>query len=840
MRKDLLAIGLGMVLSSVTVFSSLAADGTVTLRNHVPNVVAQGKAKAKGHLAGDTTLNLSLGLPLRNREALTNLLAQIYDPKSPNYGHYLTTQQFTDAFGPTEEDYRGVIEFARKNGLKVTQTYGNRMLLSVTGKAADVEKALAISLGQYQHPTEAREFFAADRNPSVPAGLKIQDIGGLENLRKPIPHVRVRPTPPTASGPAQKSGPKINAAAANPNAGSGPAGQFIGDDFRRAYVPGTTLTGAGQSLALVEFDGYFASDIVAYESLTGRPNVPLQNILLAGFSGLPVTFNGQLEVSLDIEMAVAMAPGLAKIFVYEQNPFSFDPNIILNQIAVDNAARQISSSWGWTGIGPSLTTDQIFQQMALQGQTYFNASGDGDAFLPGEVDDLIFGIQPSSNPFITQVGGTTLTMNGIGASYGSETVWNWGNRFGIDGAGSSGGISSFYSIPTWQTNINMALRQGSQTARNIPDVAMIADDVLVISGGIQLLGVGGTSVAAPLWGAFTALANQQGVLNARPSIGFINPALYSIANSPSSYASCFNDTLTGNNTWSQSPTLFNARPGYDLCTGLGTPKGTPLIDALIAFNAPAIHISPPPPPYGSTLANVTGGNPNGAWFMFIQDDAPISSGMVGNGWILSLTTADIIGTSGDLELLMSTTNSTVFVGQPATFVLTVTNYGPSISTNVFVSDDLPLSATIVSTNATQGTVSRSGSTLIWNVGTLTVGSGAALYVKVQPHGLGTLQNSANVGAGTPDPNPDEDFALATVNVVPLSATLVPSFNSTNGTFQISVPGPTNPSLTVVIQANTNLVSTNWVNVYTGTPPINFVDPAPSNTVSRFYRALLLP
>src|ERR1041385_6487572 len=108
MRKDLLAIGLGLVLSSFTVGSSLAAGGAVTLRGHVPTVVAQGRAQAQGRLAGDTTLNLSLGLPLRNREALANLLAQISDPKSPSYAHYLTPQQFTELFGPTEQDYQAV------------------------------------------------------------------------------------------------------------------------------------------------------------------------------------------------------------------------------------------------------------------------------------------------------------------------------------------------------------------------------------------------------------------------------------------------------------------------------------------------------------------------------------------------------------------------------------------------------------------------------------------------------------------------------------------------------------------------------------------------------------
>jgi uncharacterized repeat protein (TIGR01451 family) len=238
------------------------------------------------------------------------------------------------------------------------------------------------------------------------------------------------------------------------------------------------------------------------------------------------------------------------------------------------------------------------------------------------------------------------------------------------------------------------------------------------------------------------------------------------------------------------------------------------------------------------MASVNGSNPNGQWMMFLQDDAPISSGMVANGWILNLTTADLVGTVSDVELLVNTTNTSAFVGQTATFTVTVTNYGPSLSTNVFVTDDLPLNGTIISTNVTQGTVSRTGTTLNWNVGNLALNAGAAMTVTVKSTVAGNVVNSAVVNTGTPDPNPDDDTAFATVSFVPLTATLTPIY--TNGTFHISIPGPTSPSLTVIIQSSSNLVSTNWVNVFTGQPPIDFVDPAPTGASQKFYRAILLP
>jgi uncharacterized repeat protein (TIGR01451 family) len=830
MRKDLSAIGLGMVLSCAAVFSGFAAGPvTSSLRGHVPAAVSSGTTQPNGHLVGDQQMNLALGLPLRNREGLTNLLQQIYDPSSPMHGHYLTPEQFTEKFGPTREDYQKVIEFAQKNGLTVTGTHPNRMILDVAGKVSDVEAAFRVNLNRYQHPSEDREFFAPDREPTINAAVPILRVGGLDNYFIPRPHSKLlskpQPQPQSVKPLAAKPG-------ATPHAGSGFAGSYRGADFRNAYVPGTTLTGAGQNVGLLQFDGFFASDIAAYEAQIGLVNPP--NIIVVPIDGgVPApTPIGDGEVSLDIEMVLSMSPGVSNIYVYEApNPSPWED--LLNRMANDNLAKQLSCSWG--GGPPDPVAEQIFQEMALQGQSFFDASGDSDAFLPGELIPF-----PGESPHITQVGGTTLTT-GPGAAYASEIVWNWGLLSPLDdGVGSCGGISSFYTIPSWQTNINFTLSKGSSVNRNIPDVALTGDNVDVFYGGGFEGIFGGTSCAAPLWAGFTALANQQSAASSQPPLGFLNPALYTIAKGPN-YANCFHDTTNGNNTWSQSPTQFFAVSNYDLCTGLGTPNGTNLINALVALGAAPIHISPPPAPYGTNLSAVSGGNPNGTWSLFVQDDSPIKDGQIANGWVLSLTTADVVGTEGDLEVLMTTTNSTVFTGQAAAFVVTVTNYGPSISTNVVLSDSLPLGVTILSTNASVGTVTRNGATLTWNVGTLANGAGARLVVVARSSTVGTMANFASADAGTPDPNPDEDSASATVNVIAPTVTLTPTLTSGGGgqTLQISVPSPA--GLTVVIQANSNLIGSNWVNVYTNTPPFIFTDPSASSYLYRFYRAqIVLP
>ncbi|HTX20808.1 MAG TPA: protease pro-enzyme activation domain-containing protein [Candidatus Aquilonibacter sp.] len=540
-----------------------------TLRGDVPPVVAH--LSPNGTLPGTTQLHLAIGLPLHNRAELTELLQQLYDPASPNYHKFLTPAEFTARFGPTEADYAAVKDFARAHGFAVTGTYDNRLLLDVTGSAAAANSAFHVTLRTYWHPTEDRNFFAPDTEPTVESNLPIADVCGLENYTRPYPKFCRR------------------AGTFSPRAGSAPGGEYMGNDFRNAYVPGTTLDGSGQMVGLVQFDGYYTNDIVAYENLAGRTNIPLQRVLLDGFSGTPTTgsSSGNPEVSLDIEMAMSMAPALARIVVFEGNPNNFIPNDVLNAMAASNTVKNLSCSWGWNG-GPTTTTDNIFLMMAADGQSFFDAAGDSDAFTPGAssvngVDNPNTFNTPSSSPYITQVGGTTLTMNGSGASYSSETVWNWGYDSSAGGyVGSSGGVSSYYSIPVWQQGVNSFLANGGSTMmRNIPDVALTADNVYVAYDNGSSGDFGGTSCAAPLWAGFMALVNQQAAAGGQTNgFGLINPAIYEIANE-SIYNSAFNDVTTGNNTWPSSPNAFYAVPGYDLCTGLGTPAGTNLINALV-------------------------------------------------------------------------------------------------------------------------------------------------------------------------------------------------------------------------------------------------------------------
>ncbi len=522
------------------------------LRGHVPKLVASG-LKSVGSLDPTKRIEVLIGLPLRNGGALTNLLASLYDPSSDSFHKFLTPEEFSEKFSPTPSDYDAVIAFAKTSGLTVAETFGNRTLLRVKGTAADMERVFHVNLRQYPHPTEKRNFFAPDAEPSVDLDVPLSAITGLDNFV--IPH-------PQSLHPARHD-------PAVPLGGSAPSGNYWGNDFRAAYVPGTSLTGAGQKIGLFELDGYYASDITSYEShITSIPSVPLSNIYVDGSTGSVGA--DTVEVSLDIEVAIAMAPGLAGVIVYEgPNEDNITaPNSVLNCMATNNAAKQLSCSWGFS---INNSTVAAFQQFAAQGQSFFLASGDSGSFTGAAQP-------PSDDPYITVVGGTTLTTSGPAGSWVSEKVWNWYNS-GTGTNGSTGGISTTYGIPSWQAPVSMASNGGSATMRNIPDVALTADNIWVIENNGKTEEVGGTSCAAPLWAGFTALANQQAAANLRSPVGFLNPAIYSLGLG-TNYPATFHDITVGNNTNAAVPNKFFATEGYDLCTGWGTPKGTNLINAL--------------------------------------------------------------------------------------------------------------------------------------------------------------------------------------------------------------------------------------------------------------------
>jgi len=548
-------------------------SGAQVLKDSMPAAIPH--LSANGRLPASTRLNLSIGLPLRNESALDNLLRQLYDPASPNYRHYLAPGQFAEQFAPTAADYQTVANFFGTNGFTVTE-HPDRMVLDVSGSVADVERVFHLAMRTYRHPTENRTFFGPDRVPSLNLSVPILHISGLDNYAFKRPKI--------VKEEAMKRSANITGRAKIPNqTGSGPNEDYMGNDFRAAYIPGVSLAGSGQTVGLLEFDTYYPGDVSYYESLNGL-SVPLTIVPVDG--GVSSPGDGNAEVSLDIDVAMSIAPALDQIVLYEAATNSPWEDV-LDAMASDsvNSPKQFSCSWSDDSAGsPNLTAENIFLQMQAQGQSFYEASGDGDAFVGG----IPF---PEESTNIVQTGGTTVTTTGPGGPWIYETTWDWGGAaLANSSVGSSGGVSANFGIPPWQQGLSMAANEGSTTMRNTPDVAMTADNIFIEGDDLMDETVGGTSAAAPAWAALTALANQQAAAYGQPPVGFANPLIYAAGKS-ARYSSAFNDIATGNNFWALSLTNFPAVPGYDLCTGWGTPIGDNLID-LLAGAADPLGVAP--------------------------------------------------------------------------------------------------------------------------------------------------------------------------------------------------------------------------------------------------------
>jgi hypothetical protein len=559
------------------------------LVNHLPQAVSS--MKPIGKLAKNQSLQLVFTLPLVNESELDELIREIYRPGSQSFRRYLSSDEFARRFAPSSEQYEQVIEFARAHSLSITETAANRVLAVVKGTVEAVESAFQVELLNYKHPGGARNFHAPDREPSVDAEIPLLHIGGLNNFIIPgskLSRIQAREHAP------------------GPAAGSSPdgLGNFAGWDFRKAYIPQVTGFGAGQRVGV--YTPHFAvkpSDISDYQTQTKLNQPPGQNIQLPAVTFKTIVTDGQAavftgdvrsrEVTGDIEMVIAMAPGLEEVLVYEG-----DETVAINRMATDNLAKQLTTSWVPPPEGQH--ADQIYKQMAAQGQSFFAASGDDGAYYPAD-PPLTPGVVPlyCDDPNITIAGGTVLNTDQDG-NWSSETAWHGG------GGGVSGSYLGNYALPSWQEGINMTANGGSTTMRNVPDVAMVAQSIFMVFNG-QQIALDGTSFSAPLWAGLTALINEFAVSSGQQPVGFLNPALYALGNS-SSYSQYFHDIQSGNNTtpFNRQPgnaTQYTSVPGYDLCTGWGTPLGSNLVEALALYGAEmqATNLSPALAGAGNTI-----------------------------------------------------------------------------------------------------------------------------------------------------------------------------------------------------------------------------------------------
>jgi kumamolisin len=478
----------------------------------------------------------------------------------------LTRAQYRQQHAADPAAIKLVRAFAKEFGLTVDKDTPapERRTIKLTGNVAAMEKAFGVKLTQ--KVLDGATYRVREGSILIPASLAgaVEAVLGLDNRPQAQPHFRVLGSEINAQTAGTGGFARAHAAAAGTSYTPVQVGQL--------YQFPQGATASGQTIGIIELGGgYRTKDLAAYFKGLGLAAPKLTAVSVDGGKNTPGTANGaDGEVMLDIEVCAAIAQG-AKIVVY------FAPNTDQGFIdAVASAVHDtthkpsvISISWGgpessWTAQALK-ALDAACQSAAALGITITVAAGDNGSTDGATGNNVDF---PASSPHVLACGGTTL--EGSGSTIQSEVVWN--EQASGEGA-TGGGVSNVFPLPSWQANAKVPAPSSSAGGRGVPDVAGDADPVTGYKVRVdgQNMVIGGTSAVAPLWAGLIALSNQQNGTSA----GFIQPQIYA-----AKAASAFHDIVSGNNG------AFSAGPGWDACTGLGSPLGAKLIPLLSTSTAP--------------------------------------------------------------------------------------------------------------------------------------------------------------------------------------------------------------------------------------------------------------
>ena len=460
--------------------------------------------------------------------------------------------------------------FAREFNLKVeADPLGTaRRTLRLSGTAADIQKAFGVELNQ--KTIDGVEDRVREGGIQLPEALigQVEAVLGLDNRPQARPHYRVS---------------RLQAA----DAAAAPPVSYTPPQVAQAYQWPATASGAGETIAIIELGGgYRQADLTTYFQTLKMAAPSIKAVSVDGGKNAPTTpASPDTEVMLDIEVAASVAPGANIVCYFCPNSDQGFTDAISTAIHDEtNKPSVISISWGgpessWTWQAMT-ALDAACQSAAALGITITASAGDDGATDGGTGNNVDF---PASSPHVLGCGGTKLVANG--STIVSEVVWN--ELAGNDGA-TGGGVSNVFPLPAWQASANVPAPAVSGGGRGVPDVSGEGDPdtgyQIRVDGQNQV--IGGTSAVAPLWAGLIAVANRQ----LGRQVGFIQPLIYA-----AKAASAFNDITVGDNGG------FSAGPGWDACTGLGSPKAGALI-ALLAAGVPpppptpAPTPAPPPPP----------------------------------------------------------------------------------------------------------------------------------------------------------------------------------------------------------------------------------------------------
>ena len=621
----------------------LASIGTVPL-------VPSGTVRL-GAVPGNQTMRFDVALQPTDPKGLAAFVSAVSTPGSTSYHQYLTPSGFAKRFGAARSSIAAVVDLIRSDGLRVVGVASNGLSVQVSGRSSRVAPALGTSFARFRL-SSGRIGFANLSAPRLPAAVaaRVEAVVGLSTLATMHPEalgstrslsaarrVTSAPTPTklkslvaamAAPYLSLVTAPKPCSAVKALASGSAFSADQLAAEygFTKLYQAGDL--GQGQTVALFELERKSPTDIAAYQACYGTSTT----VNYINVDNGPGTAPPVGESVLDIESVIGLAPGTT-IDVYQGPNNNFGPYDVYRRMITDDKAKVISTSWGICeaqvgGRSAAEAERTLFEEAATQGQTIVAASGDdgstdctnqsGQPLSRLAVDD------PGSQAYVTSVGGVRTPKSG-----GVTALSAWNNGSGASG----GGISALWPMPAYQTHapssLNVVNKHSSGTpcavsggfCREAPDVSADASTASPVIIHFSLHGgwitVGGTSVAAPIWGAFAALANASTGCAGKP-VGFLNPGLYAIAGS-SAYSQAFDDVTRGNNDWISSPYtggLFPAGRGFDMATGLGTPlatatTGVGLARRLCTGSPPAkpdvLRISPSSGPQtGGTWVTITG------------------------------------------------------------------------------------------------------------------------------------------------------------------------------------------------------------------------------------------
>jgi kumamolisin len=466
--------------------------------------------------------------------------------------HYLTREEYERSHGARPEDVKRVRSFAAEFGLRVASEDRAARRIKLTGTVRAFNEAFGVSLRRYEHSSGT--YRCRTGSLSVPSDLAgiIEAVFGLDNRPQTKPHFRLRKPKPGTHPPKAVS--------------------YAPPQVAEAYAFPASVTGADQCIAIVELGGgYKTSDLDSFFSNLGMATPQVEAISVDGGSNSPTgdSSGPDGEVELDVEVAGSVAPG-AQIAVY------FAPNTDQGFIdAVSTAVHDaklkpsiVSISWGgpedsWTEQARN-ALNSACQAAAAMGVTVLAASGDDGAVDGTSSPTVDF---PAASPYVIGCGGTKLTLSGT--SIHGEQAWN---ELSANEGATGGGVSKVFALPNYQQSAKVPPAPNGFVGRGVPDVAASADPEsgynVIVDGQPSV--IGGTSAVAPLWAGLLARINQALGKN----VGYVNPLLYS-----TSAEATFHDITSGNNG------DYSAGPGWDACTGLGSPDGTALLSALRSAQA---------------------------------------------------------------------------------------------------------------------------------------------------------------------------------------------------------------------------------------------------------------